>query len=321
MADSPTSVLPTRIDPAHGKVDAQSPLALKEAGNDAMRMGDFTRATHMYTLGVDMIIGKNETPAEAADWYTLDMASNGVLHVLLSNRSLTHLKQNDAAAAAVDAEAACLARPDFVKAHLRLLAALEAGEAPLEERREACTRGLRACPRAKELVEMKVALDAEAGVAPGGEAALAEEAARLAAQLAATKLVADDEADPRRAMAAGDYGSALALGAYGVAKDLNEARRYLQIGSDGGDAAASRNLGMLLLEESGSASATEMPSSYVGEAAEHLRRAAELGDEEAAATLKQLTEEADKAREQALGKLRALAASGDERAKAMLESL
>ena len=63
----------------------------------------------MDTLGVDMIIGKNETPVEAADWYTLDMASNGVLHVLLSNRSLTHLKQNDAAAAAVDAEAACLA--------------------------------------------------------------------------------------------------------------------------------------------------------------------------------------------------------------------
>ena len=230
--------------------------------------------------------------------------------MLLSNRSLTHLNMKDTAAAAVDAEHACLARPDFVKGHLRLLAALSAGDAPLEERRDACVRGLRACPRAKELVDIKVALDTEAGMAHGEEAALAKDAAQLAEQLRATKLIADDEADPRRAMAAGDYGTALALGAHGVDKDLAQAQRYLKIGADGGDAAAARNLGMLLLE-----------SGQAEEATEFLRRAAELGDEDAAATLEQLRTEAEQKREQALLKLRALAANGDERAKAMLESL
>ena len=50
-------------------------------------------------------------------------------------------------------------------------------------------------------------------------------------------------------------------------------------------------------------------------------RAVELGDEEAAATLGQLNVEAKQKREEALLKLRALASKGDERAKAMLESL
>ena len=61
MPSSPASVVAgphTRIDPAHGKVDAHSPAALKEAGNDAVRCGDWQRATHMYTLGIDMILSK-----------------------------------------------------------------------------------------------------------------------------------------------------------------------------------------------------------------------------------------------------------------------
>lgn len=310
MPSSPASVIGhTKIDAKHGQVDASNPAALKEAGNDAVRLGDFQRAAHMYTLALDSIVGKSE-PKAAAEWYALDVKSKGLLHVLCSNRSLCHLNQKDAVAAAEDAEIACSARPDFAKGHMRLLAALALGEAPIEERRQACARGLRACPSSKDLVDLKVALDEEAGVAPGHEATGAEEASALAAQLAATKLIADDEADPRRALAAGDYGSALALGAHGVEKDLVAAERYLKVGADGGDAAAARHLGLLLLQEERAA-----------EAAEYLRVAAELGDEDAAATLEQLTSEAKQKREAALFKLRALATSGDERAKAMLESL
>jgi TPR repeat protein len=309
MPTSPSSVMHTKIDANHGQVDAHSPTALKDAGNDAVRAGQWVRACHMYTLAIDGVVGKS-SPQAAADWYALDIQSKGLLHVLFSNRSLTYLNQKDAAAAAEDAEHCCSARPDFVKGHLRLISALAAGEAPVCERREACARALRACPGSKELVDLKVALDREAGVAPGQQACGVDEAAALAAQLAATKVIADDEADPRRALAAGDYGSALALGAHGVRKDLAAAETYLRIGSDGGDAAAARHLGMLLLE-----------SDRPAEAVEYLRRAAELGDEEAAATLGQLTAEAQQKREEALFKLRALASKGDERAKAMLESL
>jgi TPR repeat protein len=38
------------------------------------------------------------------------------------------------------------------------------------------------------------------------------------------------------------------VGAYGLPRDLARAEAYLTAGADGGDAAASRNLGLLLLE-------------------------------------------------------------------------
>ena len=320
MVSSPASVIHSKIDAKHGQVDAHSPSVLKEAGNDAARCGDWTRATHMYTLALDMIV-KGKASDDAADWYALDCESKGLAHVLCSNRSLSHLNSNDFASAAEDAEHACLARPDFVKAHLRLLAALKAGDAPLEERRAACARGLRACPRAQELIDVKMQLDAEAGDEPCEVAEDAKESASTLAkerllreqQVAAAKLIADDESDRRRAMAAGDYGSALALGAHGVAKDLELAEHYLKIGADGGDAGACRNLGFLLLETPGSERAAE--------AAEYLRKGAELGDERAAEALEALHKEANQKREAALFKLRALAANGDARAKEMLEEL
>ena len=307
MPSSPSSVT-SKIDAAHGQVDAQSPLTLKEAGNDAVRTGDFKRATHMFTLGIDMILGSFE-PNGAGDWYALDAKSKGLLHLLCSNRSLSHLNLHDFAAAAEDAEHCCLARPDFAKGHLRLLAALKAAEAPVEERRRACGRGLRACPQSKDLLDAKASLDDESGAAPQ-DAAGEDEAAALAAQLQATKLIADDPMDPRCAMAAGDYGSALALGAHGVSVDMVEAERYLRLGAEGGDAGSARALGKLLLQQE-----------KAGEAAEYLRVAAMAGDDEAAATLVELKQESDRQREEALFRLRAMASAGDERAKAMLEEL
>ena len=99
-------------------------------------------------------------------------------------------------------------------------------------------------------------------------------------------------------------------GAYGEVKDLVEAERYLRIGAEGGDVGAQRNLGMLLLQ-----------SERAAEAAGYLRMAHGQGDEEAGSTLDALRREADALREQAVFKLKALAANGDARAKAMLEQL
>ena len=52
-------------------------------------------------------------------------------------------------------------------------------------------------------------------------------------------------------MAATDLGSALAVGAFGLSKDLVEAERYLRIGIEGGDVSAQRNLGLMLLDVDG----------------------------------------------------------------------
>jgi hypothetical protein len=298
-----------------GHVAADTPLALKDEGSKALNAGDTKRAAHMYTLGIDLILKQADaTVLDGAAWFARDTSSGGVLHQLLSNRSLAFLKAGDAAAAAEDAEHCCLAKPDFAKGHLRLLAALAAmeGEATLEERQRACLRGIRACPANRELRDAKANLDLEAGGragapfgAPSAEDGAAE-AAEEAAQIAATRLIADDASDPRRAMAAGDVGSALALGAYGLPRDLAAAERYLRIGADGGDAGAQRNLGMLLL------------SRAPEEAAQFLEMAARQGDESAAETLQQLGAEANQKRDEALFKLRALADRVDARAIEML---
>lgn len=175
----------TKISAEHGQVDAHSPLALKEAGNDAVRAGDMQRAVHMFTLGLDLLLGSSsDVPKEAQEWYALDVSSKGVLHALCSNRSFAYLTLKDAAAAAEDAENCCLARPDFAKGHLRLLAALAALDAPVSDRRDACARGLRACPNSRDLQEAKAALH---------DVETEEEAAEaVAARIAATKLIADN---------------------------------------------------------------------------------------------------------------------------------
>ena len=87
-----------------------------------------------------------------------------------------------------------------------------------------------------------------------------------------------------------------------------EAERYLKMGAAAGDPASSRQLGLLLLE-------LERPE----EAAEALKVAAELGDQEAAVSLRKLAIEADKKQEQLMGQLKARASAGDPRARAMLQ--
>jgi TPR repeat protein len=82
-------------------------------------------------------------------------------------------------------------------------------------------------------------------------------------------------------MASGDLGSALAVGAFGLAKDVAEAERYLRMGAGGGDVSSRRNLGLLLLEQG-----------RLAEAMEQLGAAAQAGDTQAAATLQQVSQEA-----------------------------
>ena len=89
-----------------GHVTADSPLQLRDEGNKAINSGDAKRACHMYTLGIDLVLhgeGKKEEPRTASEWFAADAASNGALHLLLSNRSYAFLKLGDAAGAAEDA--------------------------------------------------------------------------------------------------------------------------------------------------------------------------------------------------------------------------
>lgn len=66
--------------------------------------------------------------------------------------------------------------------------------------------------------------------------------------LDATIKAANNIKDPRYLIACSDLGASYACGSYGLVKDVIQAERYLQIGSNGGDITAQRNLGLLFLE-------------------------------------------------------------------------
>merc|ERR1712151_228519 len=102
----------------------------------------------------------------------------------------------------------------------------------------------------------------------------------------------------------------VASGAHGLKKDLEAAVKYLRISANAGAVSAQRDLGIILLE-------MEKPV----EAAEELRQAAEAGDDEAAAVLQQIVEEANERQKEARAKLEKLAQMGDPRAACMLREL
>ena len=344
-----------KIDPQHGKVIMQ-PEQLKQAATEAVKSKQYPRATHMYTLAIDLLLNTTaaedtEDSADSADtnntihdWLSLDANSNGLLHILLSNRSFTHFKCHDYLAAAEDANHCCQASPTFVKGYLRLIAALSASqdeaavvgtaaenetkaaetstattatnntaETPthtntFDERVRVVARGLRACgQQSKPLILAREALVKEKSVQEV-MAVEAQELQKLSKQMQMTKSIADDSNDSRHAMAAGDYGSALAVGAHGIVKNIEQAEKYLKIASAGGDAAAAKNFGHLLLSLNRS-----------GEASEQFARAAALGDTEAGEILRSLHVEADQKREEAMNKLRSMADKGDARAIEILQ--
>merc|ERR1712217_721335 len=120
--------------------------------------------------------------------------------------------------------------------------------------------------------------------------------------------MADDPRDQRHTTAAADLGSILAVGAYGLEKDVQAAERYLRIACDHGDVVAQRHLGLLLLQN-------DRPA----EAAEELGKAASMGDEEATETLNRLVYEVREQEAAARRKLVSLAEEGDPRAMEMLK--
>lgn len=324
--------------------DGANPEKLKEQGNAALKT-DVQLATRLYTLGIDLALGGSNVPrpTTSAAWYAAEQRAEptGVLHKLLSNRSLAHRRAGDADAAIDDARACCACAPGFAKGHLRLLAALTAAGVPRETIRRTAARALLACPtdaalRAKvDTIERDAATAASltpgaaarasAAAGPSSAAAASSSKTQRAvsfeedgapSRLAETRRVADDASDPRRAMAAADLGAALAVGAHGVAKDGAEAERYLRVGVEGGDAVAHRHLALLLLDQGRAGR-----SGAASEAAGLLRVAADRGDDEAKEILAALGAEAKQQAEHARFRLEALATTGDPRAIEILNQL
>eukprot|EP00429_Kryptoperidinium_foliaceum_P079036 CAMPEP_0176224682 /NCGR_PEP_ID=MMETSP0121_2-20121125/21378_1 /TAXON_ID=160619 /ORGANISM="Kryptoperidinium foliaceum, Strain CCMP 1326" /LENGTH=400 /DNA_ID=CAMNT_0017563939 /DNA_START=8 /DNA_END=1207 /DNA_ORIENTATION=+ len=300
-------------EPGHvlpGSVDE-----LWSMGKEALQAGDDKKALHHLTMAVNSAAKKmprnKDGIATDADLAACNKETEGKLAALLSERSSLYLRTGDHAAAIEDAETCTRADPSYEKGHLRLAVAYEAAGAALQLQLEACERGVAACPSSEVLVARKWRLKKAIAEQPQGAGKAAGDAGdRDESALEAARRLADDVADPRRAMAAADWGSILATGAHGVTKDFVEAEKYLRIGSDGGDISAQRNLGFLLLQ-------LERP----GEAALELSKAAEAGDEQAVEVLAQLAKEAEAKQAALREKLEELAQDGDERARQMLSEL
>mmetsp|Transcript_75143 Transcript_75143/g.218149 ORF Transcript_75143/g.218149 Transcript_75143/m.218149 type:complete len:335 (-) Transcript_75143:244-1248(-) len=304
---------PVQADPGHvlpGSYDE-----LWSMGKAALKSGDQQKAVHHLTMAINSAAKKmprnQDGVATDADLAACNKETEGKLAKMLSERSGLYSRQSDHAAAIEDAETCTRADPQFEAGHLRLALAYEAAGAPLQVQLDACERGLASCPSSEVLVSRKWRLKKAIAEQPADTGKKASgDTTDEASMLESARRIADDPSDPRRAMAAGDWGSILATGAHGVQKDRAAAEKYLRIGSDGGDISAQRNLGLLFLE-------MERP----GEAATELSKAAAAGDEQAVEVLAQLAKEAEAKRSELREKLEDLAADGDVRAKEMLREL
>jgi len=299
-----------------GKILAGKPEELHASAKEAVTAGDDTKASHFYTMAIDVLakgtkIDKNGVISDT-DLAALNKSSEGLLAELLCGRSHIYLRQRDFTAALEDAETCTRADPSYEKGHLRLAVAYESAGVDLALQLEACERGLEACPGSELLVTRKWRL--KKAVAEQKDVKKLEKSDEQNTSetwgIEQTQRLADDSSDPRRAMAAADLGRAFAAGAHGLKKDMKAAVRYLRISVEGGDVSAQRDLGLLLLE-----------LGEPVEASEQLRMAAEAGDEDAAGALQQLVSEAQERQKEARAKLEKLAAMGDPRAQAMLAEL
>merc|ERR1711972_166102 len=248
--------------------------------------------------------------AAVADLRALNKTSEGQLVELLSGRSHVYLKQGDMLAAIEDAETCTNADPSYEKGHLRLAVAYEKAGAPLEQQLHACEKGLEGCPTSEVLTTRKWRLKKSLSEQRAPAKVPSGHDTDQPWTIEDTRRIANDCSDPRRAMAAADLGMALFVGAHGLKKNLDEAERYLRLGSKGGDLGAQRTLGLLLLEDERSV-----------EAAEELSMAARAGDEEAASILQQLQAEARAQEAEMRAKLQEMARMGDPRAMSILEEL
>lgn len=180
-----------------------APEELRALGNQALQDGELVKACHMYTMAIDSLsreLKTNDGVASAADLYALNCQSGGELAKLLSNRSLAHLKQGDAAAAVEDADACVKADMTVEKGHMRLVVALEALAAPLAQQLKACEAGLAAVPQGSLLRARKQRLLKAIAAQPKEKrrAAQPQDHAPQESAIEATRRVADDPTDPRR---------------------------------------------------------------------------------------------------------------------------
>lgn len=290
-----------------GSVDDLLPMAREETKN-----GNDAKAMHLYTMAINSVARKmridKDGKAPDEDLLECNKSTGGKLAEMLAERSRLHLKKGDTSSAAEDAETSSRADPKCEVGYLRLLEAYEASRQSLQLCLEVCERGVENCPDSEGLVAAKWRFKKAIADKPAEQTSNTQSDPVNAVE--ETRRLADDRADPRHVSAAADWGSLLATGAHGVQKDVAMAEKYLRIGADGGDVVAQRNLGLLLLE-------LQRP----GEAAEELNRAANAGDEEAANVLHHLAGEAEVKRKDALAKLEELAATGDPRARAILEEM
>jgi len=303
----------TPMQSTKGKILSGSVEELWSTASEATKSGQQTKAAHFYTMALDSVSKGMRRDADGfasdADLMKFNASSKGHLAQLLSERSAVHLKLGDFAAAVEDADACTRADPESERGHMRLAVAYEAACSPLSVQLQACERGLDSCPGSQVLVTRKWRL--KKALAEQPDAARVPEAEEdNSSRIAAARRLADDAQDPRRPMAASDLGSVLATGSHGVAKDLLQAEHYLRIASDGGDTAAQRNLGLLLIQ-------LDRPEEAVPE----LSKAAEAGDEQATVVLKQILEEVEAQASEARAKLEAMARSGDARAAQMLAGM
>lgn len=303
----------SKIDASKNSVVPTTPSELREAGNEAIGKGDYTSACHLYTLGIDIatrdIKRDKDGFANPGDLYECNIKTKGELSKLLANRSLSHLKLEDYQASLEDGEASIQAEPTFEKGHLRILAAMEKiGKISNEDKLLVVQRGILACPNG-ETLKMKVGrLESLVLAEKQNNTKKTSTSALPVSILSATMKAAQDPQDSRHIIACSDLGTAYACGAYGLTKNVEQAEKYLIIGSKGGDVAAQRNLGLLYLE-------LNKPE----QGAEQLKLASDQGDESATSKLTELAEASDKVATEALEKLKVLASQGDQRAIEMMK--
>lgn len=303
----------TPIQAQAGQVLPGSPQDLLVMATEATRNGNDAKAAHFYTMALDSLAKgmkrDSQGVASDSDLLALNKASNGQLAEMLAGRSHVYLRQGDVAASVEDAETCVRADPAFEKGQLRLMVAYEKAAVPLQRQLEVCEMALEGCPGSELLIRRKWRLKKAIAEQPASNQVPEQEQAHQEPwTIEMTRRIADDPQDHRRALAAADLGMALLTGTHGMSKDLEEAERYLRLGCSGADAAAQRGLGLLLLE-------LERPA----EAADALKIAAEVGDEEAAAILQDLAAQANAQMAEARAKLQHMADMGDLRARKMLE--
>lgn len=288
---------------------------LHASAKEAVSAGNDTKASHFYTMAIDVLAKGLEKDrngrARDEDLVALNKSSSGRLSELLCGRSHVYLRQGDIEAAVEDAETCTRADPSYEKGHLRLAVAYESAGASLSQQLEACERGLENCPQSEILVTRKWRL--KKSIAERGDVGQSVVDGDKPVQpwgIEQTRELADNDSDPRHSMAAADLGRSFAAGAHGLKKDLDAAVRYLRKASDAGDVSAQRDLGLVLLD-----------LAQPVEASEQLKAAAEAGDEEAASVMQQLVAEAQEKEKDLRAQLEKLAGMGDPRALSMLAEL